>query len=131
MMSLPFADGSFDLITTGYGLRNVPHLDGALSEIRRVLKPGGRLFSLDFNRPSNGLVRWAYLTYLSLVGFAFGWVLYGKPDTYRYIPETIQLHPGGNALARVIESAGFAQVSYWPVFGGFMALHAAVKPVPY
>jgi ubiquinone/menaquinone biosynthesis methyltransferase len=127
MMTLPFPDGCFDIVTTGYGLRNVPDMAGALAEIRRVLRPGGRLFSLDFNRPSNVVVRWAYLTYLSAVGFAFGWALYGKPNTYRYIPETIRRHPGGYALARVIASAGFGRVTYGRVFGGFMALHSAVK----
>ncbi|MGE5358603.1 MAG: ubiquinone/menaquinone biosynthesis methyltransferase [Bacteroidales bacterium] len=128
MMALPFSDDSFDIVTTGYGLRNVPDMRGALLEIRRVLKPAGRLFSLDFNRPSNWLVRSAYLAYLGVVGSAFGWALHGKPTTYRYIPETIRLHPGGTALARLIASTGFEQVIYRPVFGGFMALHAASKP---
>lgn len=127
MMALPFPDASFDIVTTGYGLRNVPDMAGALREIHRVLRPGGRLFSLDFNRPSNAVVRWAYLAYLSVVGAAFGWVLYGKPATYRYLPETIRLHPGARALVRMIESAGFGRTTYRPVFGGFMALHTAIK----
>jgi ubiquinone/menaquinone biosynthesis methyltransferase len=94
MMALPFADARFDVVTTGYGLRNVPDLEGALSEIRRVLKPGGRMLSLDFDKPPNRLVRGAYLAYLTIVGSALGWGLHGDPDTYRYIPESIKRYPG-------------------------------------
>jgi ubiquinone/menaquinone biosynthesis C-methylase UbiE len=63
-----------------------------------------------------------------VVGSAVGWLLYRKASTYRYIPETIRLHPGGAALARLIESAGFERVAYRPVFGGFMALHEGKRP---
>src|SRR5437867_2559835 len=83
----PFAAERFDVVTTGYGLRNVPELAPAIDEIHRVLRPGGVLVSLDFNRPANGFVRAVYLTYLTIVGSALGFVLHGDPDTYRYIPE--------------------------------------------
>jgi demethylmenaquinone methyltransferase/2-methoxy-6-polyprenyl-1,4-benzoquinol methylase len=83
MMALPVPAASCDRITTGYGLRNVPDLAGAIAEIHRVLKPGGRLCSLDFDRPENGLVRAVYLTYLTVVGWTIGWILHGDPDTYR------------------------------------------------
>ena len=75
MGALPFADQVFDVVTTGYGLRNVPDLALAIAEIHRVLKPGGQLLSLDFNRPANVVVRTAYLTYLTAVGAALGWSL--------------------------------------------------------
>jgi ubiquinone/menaquinone biosynthesis methyltransferase len=127
MLALPFDGGTFDLVTTGYGIRNVPDVRAALCEILRVLKPGGRFFSLDFNRPANAVVRGAYLAYLSVVGSAIGWILHRDADTYRYIPETVRLHPGGAALAARLTSAGFENASYEPVFGGFMALHTAVK----
>jgi demethylmenaquinone methyltransferase/2-methoxy-6-polyprenyl-1,4-benzoquinol methylase len=127
MMALPFPDRSFDVVTTGYGIRNVPDIAGALAEIHRALKPGGRLFSLDFNRPPNVLVRRAYLAYLTLAGSALGWVLHRDPDMYRYIPETIRLHPGASTLVEMMEAAGFDTVTYRPVFGGFMALHAGVR----
>ena len=68
MTSLPFRPAAFDLVTTGYGLRNVPDLDAAIDEIARVLRPGGRLLSLDFNRPESPVVRAAYLAYLTVVG---------------------------------------------------------------
>ena len=89
----------FTVVTTGYGLRNVPDLDQALREIHRVLAPGGRLLSLDFNRPGNALVRSAYHAYLTVVGSLLGLALHGDPDTYRYIPESIRNYPGAKAVA--------------------------------
>src|SRR5580704_5361297 len=76
MLALPFPARAFDLVTTGYGLRNVPNLGVAIDEIARVLAPGGQLLSLDFNRPSNGAVRAVYLAYLTVVGGAVGWLLH-------------------------------------------------------
>src|SRR5882757_7888418 len=93
MLALPFPSGSFDIVTTGYGLRNVPNLATAIEEIERVLSPGGCVLSLDFNRPSNRLVRSAYLAYLTLAGAALGWALHRDPDTYRYIPASIRQYP--------------------------------------
>lgn len=125
MMALPFPDASFDLVTTGYGLRNVPSLEPAVREIRRVLRPGGRLLSLDFNRPSRPLVRAAYLAYLTVVGSTLGWLLHGDPDTYRYIPESIRRYPGAAAVAGLLRGAGFTDAAYVPLLGGLMAIHRA------
>ena len=127
MLALPFPDASFDLVTTGYGLRNVPNLELAIREIRRVLKPGGRMLSLDFNRPSNRVVRLAYLMYLSAVGAALGWVLHRDPDTHRYIPASIRQYPGAGAVVRMLEAHGFTRAQYYPVLGGLMAIHHAVR----
>jgi demethylmenaquinone methyltransferase/2-methoxy-6-polyprenyl-1,4-benzoquinol methylase len=125
MGALPFPDRQFDLVTTGYGLRNVPDLDAAVAEIARVLRPGGRLLSLDFNRPTSPVVRVAYLAYLTVAGSALGWVLHGDPDTYRYIPESIRRYPGAAGVAARLAAAGFAQVHVIPLLGGLMTLHAA------
>ena len=125
MLALPFPRGSFSVVTTGYGLRNVPDLDAALAEIHRVLEPGGRLLSLDFNRPSNALLRRAYLGYLTVVGSAVGLALHGDPDTYRYIPESIRTYPGAGGVARRLEALGFTDVRAIPLLGGLMALHTA------
>ena len=125
MLALPFRAGTFDLVTTGYGLRNVPDLGRAIDEIRRVLKPGGRVLSLDFNRPSNALVRAAYLAYLSIVGGVLGWVLHRDPDTYRYIPASIRTYPGAEAVARLMEKHGFHRAAHHHVLGGLMAIHDA------
>jgi demethylmenaquinone methyltransferase/2-methoxy-6-polyprenyl-1,4-benzoquinol methylase len=127
MMALPAPAASCDVITAGYGLRNVPDLAGAIAEIHRVLKPGGRLCSLDFDRPENGVVRGVYLTYLTIVGSIVGWVLHGDPDTYRYIPASIRRYPGARAVVKLLESAGFVEVRHVPVLGGLMAIHVATR----
>jgi demethylmenaquinone methyltransferase/2-methoxy-6-polyprenyl-1,4-benzoquinol methylase len=127
MLTLPFASASFDLVTTGYGLRNVPDLVTAVDEILRVLRPGGQALSLDFNRPSNAAVRVVYLAYLSIVGSLLGWILHRDPDTYRYIPASIRNHPGADALAALLEARGFRRVAHHRLLGGLMALHQAYK----
>lgn len=125
MLALPFGDGAFDIVTTGYGLRNVPDISSAISEARRVLQPGGTFLSLDFNRPANPVVRGAYLAYLTAVGSALGYMLHRDPDTYRYIPESIRRYPGAFEVNAIIRRAGFSQSEYLPVLGGLMAIHHA------
>ena len=127
MMALPFPDASFDLVTTGYGIRNVPRIEPALAEIRRVLRPGGLLLSLDFDRPSNPLVRGVYLAYLTVVGSALGWVLHRDPDTYRYIPESIRRYPGAAAVAAMLRRDGFDDARVVPLLGGLMAINVATR----
>ncbi|HEX6975452.1 MAG TPA: ubiquinone/menaquinone biosynthesis methyltransferase, partial [Vicinamibacterales bacterium] len=125
MMALPFPDARFDIVTTGYGIRNVPVIQPAIAEIARVLKPGGVFVSLDFNRPANPLMRAIYLGYLTVVGSALGLVLHRDPDTYRYIPQSIKRYPGAAAVACTIRDQGFATCDYIPVLGGLMAIHIA------
>jgi demethylmenaquinone methyltransferase/2-methoxy-6-polyprenyl-1,4-benzoquinol methylase len=127
MMTLPFRDEEFDVVTTGYGIRNVPEIAGAIAEIRRVLRPGGTLLSLDFNRPLNPLVRAIYLTYLTAVGSALGLALHRDPDTYRYIPESIRRYPGAVEVNALIRRQGFSASEHLPVLGGLMAIHHATK----
>jgi demethylmenaquinone methyltransferase / 2-methoxy-6-polyprenyl-1,4-benzoquinol methylase len=126
MLALPFPAAAFDIVTSGYGLRNVPDLDLAIEEIRRVLAPGGQFLSLDFNRPENAIVRAVYLAYLTIVGGALGWTLHRDPDTYRYIPASIRQYPGAAAVSRRFETRGF-RVRMHPVLGGLMAIHHAVR----
>jgi demethylmenaquinone methyltransferase/2-methoxy-6-polyprenyl-1,4-benzoquinol methylase len=125
MLALPFGAASFDVVTAGYGLRNVPDLTQAIDEIRRVLRPGGTMLSLDFNKPGNWLLRETYLAYLSIVGGALGWFLHRDPDTYRYIPASIRQYPGAPSVARLLEARGFERADYYPVLGGLMAIHVA------
>jgi len=127
MLALPFAARSFDIVTTGYGLRNVPDLSTAIDEIGRVLAPGGQVLSLDFNRPANRIVRSVYLAYLTIVGATLGWVLHRDPDTYRYIPASIRQYPGAEAVARMFEARGFTRVRSYPVLGGLMTIHHAFR----
>jgi demethylmenaquinone methyltransferase / 2-methoxy-6-polyprenyl-1,4-benzoquinol methylase len=125
MLALPFPDRSFDVLTIGYGLRNVPDLDTAIAELFRVVRPGGRVLSLDFNRPTNRGVRMMYLAYLTLVGSALGWLLHRDPDTYRYIPASLRTYPGGAGVAAKLRSRGFVRVAHHPVLGGLMSIHVA------
>ena len=93
----------------------------------RVLRPGGVLLSLDFNRPANALVRAVYLGYLTLVGSTLGLALHGDPDTYRYIPESIRRYPGAEGVSRIAREQGFAACERFRVLGGLMAIHRAVR----
>jgi demethylmenaquinone methyltransferase/2-methoxy-6-polyprenyl-1,4-benzoquinol methylase len=127
MTSLPVASSSIDVVTTGYGLRNVPDLPRAIAEIHRVLRPGGLMCSLDFNRPESSLVRGVYLTYLTMVGSTLGWVLHRDPDTYRYIPESIRRYPGARGVVTLMREAGFENARFISVLGGFMAIHVGRK----
>lgn len=127
MAALPVAAASVDLVTTGYGLRNVPDLDVALSEIARVLRPGGRILALDFNRPEGAVVRGAFLAYLTVVGSVLGWVLHGDPDTYRYIPASIRRYPGAAGVAERLRARGFTDVRTTPLLFGLMTLHQAQR----
>jgi demethylmenaquinone methyltransferase/2-methoxy-6-polyprenyl-1,4-benzoquinol methylase len=125
MTTLPFRDSEFDLVTAGYGLRNVPRLEPAIDEIRRVLRPGGLLLSLDFDRPANPVMRAIYLSYLAAVGSTIGWILHRDPDTYRYIPESIRRYPGSGGVAALLERSGFDDCRVVPLLGGLMAINSA------
>jgi demethylmenaquinone methyltransferase / 2-methoxy-6-polyprenyl-1,4-benzoquinol methylase len=127
MMALPVPAGAFDLVTTGYGLRNVPDLAGALAEIHRALRAGGLLCALDFDRPETRWIRAVYLAYLTMVGSGLGWVLHRDPDTYRYIPESIRRYPGAMAVCAMVREEGFSSCDYLPVLGGLMAIHRAAR----
>ena len=127
MMALPFPSAKFSVVTTGYGLRNVPDIESAIDEIARVLVPRGRLLSLDFNKPAQPLLRAAYLAYLTIIGSTLGFVLHRDPDTYRYIPESIRNYPGADGVARLLEQRGFTNVRVVPLLGGLMAIHSATR----
>jgi demethylmenaquinone methyltransferase / 2-methoxy-6-polyprenyl-1,4-benzoquinol methylase len=130
MLALPFRDARFELITTGYGLRNVVDLRAALAEIHRVLAPGGTFLSLDFNRPENAAVRAVYLAYLTIVGATLGFILHRDPNTYRYIPESIRLYPGAASVGRLMTETGFMDVRIVPLLSGLMAIHVGTKRRP-
>lgn len=128
IMRLPFPDESFDRVTGGYALRNVPDIPGALTEIFRVLKPGGKLLSLDFGKPKLGIYRWTYLQYLTVTGSLLGLVLHGDADTYRYIPESLKLYPGQYEVKNLMKQAGLIDTGHIDFMGGIMAINWGRKP---
>ena len=125
MTSLPLPPASVDVVTTSYGLRNVPDLDRAIAEIARVLRPGGRFLSLDFEKPAHAGWRRAYFAYLSVVGATVGTLFHGDPDTYRYIPASLARYPGAGTVADKLRASGFASAEVIPKMAGFMAIHVA------
>jgi len=129
IMRIPFPDDTFDCVTGGYALRNVPDVAGALAEIKRVLKPGGRFCSLDFGHPRSRAYRWLYLNYLIVVGSTVGLILHKDPDTYRYIPESLKLYPGQRGVRELMEKEGFTGAGFQEFGGGIMAINYGTKPV--
>ena len=122
IMSMPFPDASFDCVTCGYALRNVPDVESALVEINRILKAGGRFYSLDFGHPENRIYRWLYLHYLIVAGSIVGFIMHGDPDTYRYIPESLLLYPGQRAVQEMMNRLGFIETGFHEFGGGIMAI---------
>lgn len=127
IMQMPHPDNSFDVVTGGYALRNVPNLPKALLEIKRVLKPGGKLFALDFGHPRFKLYDWAYLQYLTLIGSLAGLLIHRDADTYRHIAETLKRYPGQRGVQTLMQEAGFVECGYHEFMGGIMAINWGTK----
>jgi len=125
---LSFPDTSFDRITVGYGVRNVPDISRLLGEVFRLLKPSGRFLSLDFGKPESRLYRRGYLAYLSATGSALGWLLHRDPDVYRYIAESIKQYPGQNGVRKMMEEAGFVDCRFVTFLGGAIAINWGSRP---
>ena len=124
--SLPFANGSFDLVSVAFGLRNMTHKEAALADMARVLRPGGRLLVLEFSTPAAPL-RKAYDLYsFRLMPFLGKWVA-GDADSYRYLAESIRMHPDQSTLKTMLKAAGFGHVDVHNLAGGIVALHVGVK----
>jgi len=125
---LPFPDNTFDCITIAFGLRNVTDKDLALRSMLRVLKPGGRLLVLEFSKPQNTLLEKAYDTYsFKLLPF-MGKLVTNDADSYRYLAESIRMHPNQETLKEMMTTAGFAESKYYNMTGGIVALHKGIKP---
>lgn len=123
---LPFPDDYFDIVTVAFGLRNMTHKELALREMCRVLRPGGRLLVLEFSRVWAPLAP-AYDFYSFKVLPWLGQQVVGDPDSYRYLAESIRMHPNQETLKLMIEEAGFSRVTYYNLTAGVVALHRGYK----
>ncbi|KZZ44300.1 bifunctional demethylmenaquinone methyltransferase/2-methoxy-6-polyprenyl-1,4-benzoquinol methylase [Thalassolituus sp. HI0120] len=125
---LPFEDNTFDVITIAFGLRNVTDKDKALRSMTRVLKPGGRLLVLEFSKPTNPLMSKAYDLY-SFTALPFmGKVVTNDSESYKYLAESIRMHPDQETLISMMAEAGLVRCSYHNMTSGVVALHRGIKP---
>lgn len=124
---IPFEDNTFHCATVGFGIRNVTHLDRALSEMTRVVKPGGKVICLEFSRPESALLRKAY----DLYSFSFipsvGEMITGNRSAYEYLPESIRKFPPQEELKKMMQDAGLWKVKYHNLLNGIAAVHVGVK----
>jgi demethylmenaquinone methyltransferase/2-methoxy-6-polyprenyl-1,4-benzoquinol methylase len=123
---LPFPDNYFDLVSVAFGLRNMTHKDVALKEMNRVLKPGGKLLVLEFSKVAKPLEK-VYDWYSFKVLPRLGKLVAGDDASYRYLAESIRMHPGQQELKSMMHKGGFGHVDYHNLTGGIAALHVGIK----
>ena len=123
---LPFADNRFDLVSVAFGLRNMTHKNLALAEMHRVLKPAGRLLVLEFSKVPQPMAK-AYDWYSFKVLPRLGRMVAGDEQSYRYLAESIRMHPGQDELKAMMKKSGFGHVDYHNLTGGVVALHVGIK----
>ena len=124
--ALPFAADRFDLVSVAFGLRNMTHKDAALAEMNRVLKPGGKLLVLEFSTVAKPLAK-AYDWYSFKILPALGKWVAGDAASYRYLAESIRMHPTQQELKALMQKSGFGHVDYHNMTGGVAALHVGIK----
>ncbi|MBK9573505.1 MAG: bifunctional demethylmenaquinone methyltransferase/2-methoxy-6-polyprenyl-1,4-benzoquinol methylase UbiE [Rhodoferax sp.] len=123
---LPFPGASFDLVSVAFGLRNMTHKDQALAEMNRVLKPGGKLLVLEFSKVAPPLTK-AYDWYSFKILPKLGKLVANDDASYRYLAESIRMHPGQEELKTMMHKGGFGHVDYHNLTGGLVALHVGIK----
>jgi demethylmenaquinone methyltransferase/2-methoxy-6-polyprenyl-1,4-benzoquinol methylase len=123
---LPFPDNYFDCVSIAFGLRNVTHKDAALREMKRVLKPGGRVIVLEFSKVAKPLEK-AYDLYSFKLLPKMGQMIAGDADSYKYLAESIRMHPGQEELKQMMVEAGLERVEYFNLTGGVVAVHRGYK----
>ncbi len=124
--NLPFPDNYFDRVSVAFGLRNMTHKDKALTEMQRVLKPGGKLLVLEFSKVATPLQKPYDLYSFSVLPW-LGQKIAGDADSYRYLAESIRMHPDQESLKTMMEEAGLERVEYFNLTAGVAALHTGVK----
>jgi demethylmenaquinone methyltransferase/2-methoxy-6-polyprenyl-1,4-benzoquinol methylase len=125
---LPFEDNTFDIITIAFGLRNVTDKDAALRSMNRVLKPGGKLMVLEFSKTNNPLMTKVYDFYSFNILPKMGEIIANDAESYRYLAESIRMHPDQETLKGMMDNAGFVQTRYRNLTQGIVALHTGIKP---
>ena len=123
---LPYPDNSFDRVSVAFGLRNMTHKDAALAEMCRVLKPGGRLLVLEFSKVAAPLAK-PYDWYSFNILPKLGQMIAGDAESYRYLAESIRMHPDAQTLKAMMKSAGFGHVDVHKLTAGVVALHVGIK----
>ncbi len=124
--ALPFEGASFDVVTVGFGLRNMESWEGALAEMRRVLRPNGHVLILDFAMPP-GILRWVYRPYLHhVLPRLAGWIT-GRPEAYRYLGASIEQFPAGERMGRLLQKTGYGAVGWEFLTGGVVGLYWGQK----
>ena len=126
-LRLPFADESFDAATMSFGLRNVSDLDLALSELRRVVRPGGRLVICEFSTPTNPVLRTLYQRYLASAVRRVAQMFASNPSAYEYLADSIAAWPEQSALAARLQALGWQQVQWRNLTGGIVAVHRSSR----
>ena len=126
--SLPFPDNTFDCITIAFGLRNVTDKQAALESMARVLKPGGRLLVLEFSKTDNPMLTKVYDTYSFNILPKIGKLIADDEESYRYLAESIRMHPDQETLKGMMEQAGLVNCRFHNMTGGIVALHFGMKP---
>lgn len=124
---LPYPDNTFDRISVGFGVRNFEHLELGLSQMCRVLTPGGKLVILELSVPSNAFIRWCYKLYFLKILPAIGGLISGNRGAYEYLPASVLRFPGPEKFIPMLKSAGFAQVDHTPLTLGICRMYVAKK----
>ncbi len=126
-LRLPFSDGSFDAITIGYGLRNLADPEAGLAEMLRVLAPGGRAVILDFGKPANRIAGALYLAFLHTMMPFVGWLFHRDPETYLYIPASLERYPAQRGVDRIMRRLGYTNVRFEERLLGTMGINVGER----
>jgi demethylmenaquinone methyltransferase / 2-methoxy-6-polyprenyl-1,4-benzoquinol methylase len=127
-LCVPVREGSVDVVTVAFGLRNVESVEQGIKELFRLLKPGGRAAVLEFSRPQIPIFCQLFQFYFTKILPKIGNAISGSRFAYQYLPDSVKQFPDQKTLARMMQSFGFSDVSYYNLFGGVAALHIGDKP---